>query len=281
MCLGLTGATTPKTTASRPRHPQVEVNSRKMSHMPKPGGRGSSTMSLQRHSFLFSNSPTSPQSSTPSKMYAFAVTVFASTFGTVVAAQAFPEITAPAISLMSDNQPWMFTPPLTPDDEVYIGESDAASLADRSPPAGTYICDSKDWAGKCQWTALTDYQCFDYPVDAASSFGPPPAWQCKIFYSKGCSPGTGTDGKLTYPGTPNLGATYNRYDKPGSYMCRMCNTVPGDPPCVNNNAPDFYFAQAKYGYGGDGNTCTFWDTNIGTTAKYTCLPQATVDPHFV
>ncbi|ETI21053.1 hypothetical protein G647_07396 [Cladophialophora carrionii CBS 160.54] len=131
---------------------------------------------------------------------------------------------------MSDNQTWMITPPLTPDDADYVDESDFARLAKRSPPAGSYICDGTNWAGNCKWTAVRDYQCFDYPANAASSFGPPQAWQCKIFYSKGCAPGTGTDGKLTYPGTANLRATYNRIDKPGSYMCRMCNTVPGDHP---------------------------------------------------
>jgi hypothetical protein len=109
-------------------------------------------------------------------MHAFAFTVSTAVvavfaFGAVVATQAFPEITAPAIAPMSDNQTWMFTPPLTPDDKDYVDELDAARLADRSPPAGTYICNSKDWAGTCKWTAVTDYQCFDYPADAASSFG--------------------------------------------------------------------------------------------------------------
>ncbi|EXJ55491.1 hypothetical protein A1O7_08418 [Cladophialophora yegresii CBS 114405] len=225
-----------------------------------------------------------------------AVAIFA--FRASVAAQAIPEITAPGMPPMSDNQTWMITPPLTPDDEDYIDESDYARLMKRAPPAGSYICDGTNWGGKCKWTPMTDYQCLDYPANAASSFGAPQGWQCKIFYSKGCTPGTGTDGKLTYPGTPNLGATYNRKDKPGSYMCRMCNTASGDHPwlenpytlytdddvffgSVNNNAPDFYFAQVKYGYGGDGGTCTSWDANIGTTKKYTCLPQATVDPHFV
>jgi hypothetical protein len=109
-------------------------------------------------------------------MHAFAFTVSTAVvavfaFGAVVATQALPEITAPAIAPMSDNQTWMFTPPLTPDDKDYVDELDAARLANRSPPAGTYICDSKDWAGTCKWTAVTDYQCFDYPADAASSFG--------------------------------------------------------------------------------------------------------------
>jgi hypothetical protein len=86
-------------------------------------------------------------------------------------AQSMPEVTAPAVLPVNNNQTWMYTPPLLHCDEDYVDESDAAVLAKRSPPAGVYVCGSKNWGGKCKWTAVNDYQCYDYPDSAESSFG--------------------------------------------------------------------------------------------------------------
>ena len=183
----------------------------------------------------------------------FAVSTAAvAAFGAIVAGQAYPEMTAPAILPISDNQTWMYTTPLNPEDPDYIDDAIAARLAKRSPPAGVYLCDSTNWAGKCKWTPVTPYTCYGYPNSPASSVGvssdlfavlvscskirsltpcssqPPQGWQCKVFYGKtGCVPGTGTDGKLTYPGAGNLGALYPKADPPKSYLCRPC--IDADP----------------------------------------------------
>ncbi|KAJ9613223.1 hypothetical protein H2200_003165 [Cladophialophora chaetospira] len=186
-------------------------------------------------------------------MRAFSLAVSAtavSFFGALAAAQDYPEITAPALLPIGENQTELFTPPLPPDDEDYVDESVAARLAKRSPPAGAYICDAINWKGTCKTYPVSPYVCQNYPATGSSSIGPPQGWQCKLFYGPNCQLGTGTDGKLTYPGIPNVATTYNKAGAPTSFMCRECSDVPGGSPCVNNNAPDFYFAQAKYGYGG-------------------------------
>lgn len=56
-------------------------------------------------------------------------------------------------------------------------------------------------------------------------------WQCKIFFAPNCKAGTGTDGKLTYPGTGDVGAMYSgQSGKPASYMCRMCSDAVNASP---------------------------------------------------
>lgn len=63
------------------------------------------------------------------------------------------------------------TPLLPPDDENYVGQLEARMLAKRSPPAGVYICDNKNWLGNCKWVALRDSVCMDFPYDSGSSVG--------------------------------------------------------------------------------------------------------------
>ncbi|EHY59325.1 hypothetical protein HRR83_001403 [Exophiala dermatitidis] len=121
--------------------------------------------------------------------------------------------------------------------------AEARELQKRSPPAGVYVCDQTNWHGKCAWTKLNEGVCMNFPWDAGTSFGPPQGWQCKIYYGGKCT-GAMTDGKLTYPGTPNIGATYNNRLKPASYKCRPC---PAGSPCINGNAPAYLEAVSKHG----------------------------------
>ncbi|EXJ84847.1 hypothetical protein A1O3_05521 [Capronia epimyces CBS 606.96] len=115
------------------------------------------------------------------------------------------------------------TPVLTPTPEHHGSEDEHehAGLHKRSPPAGVYVCDQTNWQGSCAWIKLTDGACMDFLWDAGTSVGPPQGWQCKFYYGGKCS-GQMTDGKLTFPGTPNLGATYSNRLKPASYKCRPC-----------------------------------------------------------
>ena len=103
----------------------------------------------------------------------FLPTIAVAGFGEVTAAHKMPEMTAPALLPMIDNQiSWMQTPPLKPGDEDYVDESDAAWLAKRSPPAGVYLCDEEDWKGHCGWKAVDEYKCQDFDAyDVAVSFG--------------------------------------------------------------------------------------------------------------
>ncbi|OAP65749.1 hypothetical protein AYL99_01721 [Fonsecaea erecta] len=141
----------------------------------------------------------------------------------LVAAQAEPEITEPAVLPPSEDNVQNFTPELTEEDEYFVDESDGARLAKRTPPAGVYICNNKNWLAPCSWNKLIDSQCMAFPSDSGSSVGPPAGWQCKLYYAKNCAATNGmTDGKLTYPGTANLGALYNNYEKPQSIKCRQC-----------------------------------------------------------
>ncbi|EXJ75253.1 uncharacterized protein A1O5_01949 [Cladophialophora psammophila CBS 110553] len=150
-------------------------------------------------------------------------------FASLVAGQAGPEITDPAVLPPSEGDVETSTPELTSDDEYFVDESEGARLAKRTPPAGVYICNNKNWVQPCSWNKLTDSKCMDFPTDAGSSVGPPVGWQCKIYYAANCAATNGmTDGKLTYPGTANLGALYNNYDKPASIKCRQC------PPGTNS-----------------------------------------------
>ena len=91
--------------------------------------------------------------------------------GVGIVAQDMPEITALAALPTNENQTELSTPPLMPGDDGYVDESDAARLAKRTPPAGVYVCDNTAWKGTCKWTPVNDYQCYNYPDDATSSFG--------------------------------------------------------------------------------------------------------------
>ncbi|OAL29845.1 hypothetical protein AYO22_01751 [Fonsecaea multimorphosa] len=92
-------------------------------------------------------------------------------FSNLVAAQAEPEITEPAVLPTSEDEVHAFTPELTPDDEYFVDESEGARLAKRTPPAGVYICNNKSWLAPCTWTKLVDSQCMSFPSDAGSSVG--------------------------------------------------------------------------------------------------------------
>ncbi|OAG36389.1 hypothetical protein AYO21_09374 [Fonsecaea monophora] len=200
-------------------------------------------------------------------------------FSSVVAAQEGPEITEPAVLPSIDDEVGTFTPELTPEDEYFVDESEGARLAKRTPPAGVYICNNKNWLAPCNWNKLTDSKCLDYPSDAGSSVGPPNGWQCKIYYAKGCAATNGmTDGKLTYPGTANLGALYNNYGKPASIKCRQCPQGTNSP-CLNNKAPDWNEAVAKAGYGGSDGQCSSWFEAIKLLVRFEAdLEQTTSNP---
>ncbi|KIY01648.1 uncharacterized protein Z520_01784 [Fonsecaea multimorphosa CBS 102226] len=195
-------------------------------------------------------------------------------FSNLVAAQAEPEITEPAVLPTSEDEVHAFTPELTPDDEYFVDESEGARLAKRTPPAGVYICNNKSWLAPCTWTKLVDSQCMSFPSDAGSSVGPPTGWQCKIYYAPNCAATNGmTDGKLTYPGTPDLGSLYNNYNKPASIKCRQCPQG-SNSPCLNNNAPDWNEAIAKAGYGGANGQCSSWIS--GKVTHSACLPAPSI-----
>ncbi|EXJ94418.1 hypothetical protein A1O1_02812 [Capronia coronata CBS 617.96] len=149
----------------------------------------------------------------------------------------------------------------TPD---FVTPTDESELHKRSPPAGVYICDQTNWHGRCAWIKLTEGACMDFIWDAGTSFGPPNGWQCKIYYGGKCS-GQVTDGKLTFPGTPNLGATYNNRLKPASYKCRPC---PPGSACVNGNVPAYVEARAKTGQKGADGKCRIFQS--GNTKVVPC-----------
>ncbi|KIX00062.1 uncharacterized protein Z518_10989 [Rhinocladiella mackenziei CBS 650.93] len=146
------------------------------------------------------------------------------------------------------------TPVLPPDYPDFANPAEEVEIQKRTPPAGVYVCDQTNWQGKCDWIALKDMACMDFPWDAGTSVGPPNGWQCKFYYGAQCT-GEMTNGKLTYPGTSNLGALYNNRLKPLGMKCRQCPSA----PCINNNSPDFGEAILKTGTKDADGKCRYFE----------------------
>ncbi|KAI1615139.1 hypothetical protein EDD37DRAFT_391649 [Exophiala viscosa] len=136
---------------------------------------------------------------------------------------------------------------------VHANSIEVEEIQKRSPPAGVYVCSGPNWTGECAWHSISEMTCANFPWTSDISFGPPNGWQCKFYYSEGCT-GQMTPGKLTFPGTTNFAYHFGN-EVPKNYKCRPC---PSDPGCINNNAPDFFEAQAKLGEVAANGKCSYY-----------------------